>query len=173
MSVSLKLAAILGLAIALCSCASAPVSWPSTLPPLSYFQANWENDAANQQVQPETEYLLWIQRFYEGFNTVPGWFELETQVLARLPPDERASAAEQLAALGLKISGEWAKDNSVRRIETSTVATWRDALQESLSRMELDSYLMLLTQDIAALLDGSLTSDDITFERYYIDEFDF
>lgn len=170
---SVKLVVILGLAIALGSCATTPVSWPSTLPPLSHFQANWDNDAANQQIQPEDEYLLWVQRFYEGFNTVPGWFELETQVLARLPEEERASAAEQLAALGMTIGGEWAKDNSVRRIDTSTVATWRDALQESLSRMEFNSYLMLLTRDITALLDGSLTTDDITFERYYTDEFDF
>lgn len=170
---AVKFIAILSLALALCCCASAPVSWPSTLPALSYFQTNWETDAENQQIQTEGEYLLWVQRFYEGFNTVPGWIELETQVLARLPQEERASAAEQLAALGMTISAEWAKDNSVRRIETSTVATWRDALQESLSRMELSSYLMRLSQDTTALLNGSLTADDITFERYYIDEFDF
>jgi hypothetical protein len=39
--------------------------------------------------------------------------------------------------------------------------------------MELNLYLTRLNADIAALLDGELTSDDITFERYYIDEFDF
>ncbi len=170
---SLKLVAIMCLIIALGSCASTPDSWPDTLPASTYFQTNWINDAANQQIQSEEEYLLWVRRFYEGFNTVPGWFDLEMQVLARLPPDEHANATEQLAALGITISGEWAKDNSVRRIDTSTVATWRDALQESLSRMELGSYLMLLNQDVAALLNGSLTADDITFERYYTDEFDF
>lgn len=172
-TVSVKLVAIWCLIIALGSCASTPDSWPGTLPPFSHFQANWKNDAANQQIQSEDEYLLWVRRFYEGFNTVPGWVDLEKQVLARLPQDEHSDAAGQLAALGVTISGEWAKDNSVRRIDTSTVATWRDALQESLSRMEFNSYLMLLNQDIAALLSGSLATDDITFERYYTDEFDF
>jgi hypothetical protein len=171
--VPLKPIAILYLLIAISSCASAPGSWPDILPPLNNFQANWSNDTANQQIQSQEEYLLWVRRFYEGFNTVPGWLDLEKQVLARLPQDEQAEAAEKLAVLGITIGGEWAKDNSVRRIDTSTVATWRDALQESLSRMELSSYLMLLNQDIAALLNGSLTTDDITFERYYTDEFDF
>jgi hypothetical protein len=171
--VSLKFFAILGLILALASCATVPVSWPATLPPVSYFQTTWTNDAANRQVQNQEEYLLWVQRFYEGFNTVPGWLDLETRVLARVPQNEQASIADQLTALGTTISAEWAKDNSVRRIDTSTVATWRDALQESLSRMELNSYLMLLNQDIAALLGGELTTDDITFERYYLDEFDF
>lgn len=169
----LKVATIVGLIVLLGGCMSVPAPWPNTLPPLNYFQTNWTNDAANRQIQSEEEYLLWVQRFYEGFNTVPGWLSLEEQVLARLPADEHANAAEQLAELGVKISGEWAKDNSVRRIDTSTVATWRDALQEALSRMEFNSYLMLLNQDIAGLLGGDLTTDDITFERYYVDEFDF
>jgi hypothetical protein len=130
-------------------------------------------DAANQEIQSEDEYLLWVQRFYEGFNTVPGWFDLTRQVLARVPAAEQAAVSAQLAALGVTIGGEWAKDNSVRRIDTSTVATWRDALQEALSRMELNAYLMRLNDDIAGLLAGTLTSDDITFERYYVDEFDF
>ena len=156
-------------------CVSSPSSssWPDTLPPVNTFQANWTADAANQEIQSEGEYLLWVQRFYEGFNTVPGWFDLTRQVLARVPDEEKPAFSAQLAALGVKIGSEWAKDNSVRRIETSTVATWRDALQESLSRMELSVYLTRLNADIAALLDGELTSDDITFERYYIDEFDF
>jgi hypothetical protein len=98
---------------------------------------------------------------------------LTRQVLARVSDEEKATVSAQLAALGATIGGEWAKDNSVRRIDTSTVATWRDALQEALSRMELNLYLTRLNADIAALLDGELTSDDITFERYYIDEFDF
>ena len=170
---SLKLVLILSSILALTACATAPASWPGTLPPFSYFQNTWTNDAANQQIQDQDEYLLWVRRFYEGFNTVPGWLDLEKRVLARLPQDQQASVAEQLARLGVTISAEWAKDNSVRRIDTSTVATWRDALQESLSRMELASYLMLLNQDIAALLGGQLTTDDITFERYYTDEFDF
>lgn len=170
---SLKFVAIFSLLILLGACVSSPSLWSDTLPPVSTFQDNWRADVANREVQAEEEYLLWVQRFYEGYNTVPGWFDLTTQVLARLPAAERVAATERLAELGVRISGEWAKDNSVRRIDTSTVATWRDALQESLSRMEFNDYLMLLDKDISALLSGELTTDDITFERYYIDEFDF
>lgn len=168
----LKFVAIFSLIIFLSSCVSSPSSWPDTLPKVSTFQANWKQDVANQSIQDEGEYLLWVQRFYEGFNAVPGWIDMTRQVLTRLPEEERAVASEQLAALGLKISGEWAKDNSVRLIDTSTVATWRDALQESLSRMEFASYLVLLNQDLAALLGGALAPETINFERYYTDEFD-
>jgi hypothetical protein len=170
--VYLKFVAIFSLILFLSSCVSPPPLWPDTLPPVSSFQANWKLDVANQAIQNEAEYLLWVQRFYEGFNTVPGWSDMTSQVLARLPEEERAVASVQLAALGAKISGEWAKDNSVRRIDTSTVAIWRDALQESLSRMEFTSYLVLLNQDLAALLGGELAPASITFERYYTDEFD-
>src|SRR5688572_26491542 len=119
-------------------CVSSPSSssWPDTLPPIGTFQTNWGADAANQEIQSNEEYLLWVRRFYEGFNTVPGWFDLTRQVLARVPDEEKATVSAQLAALGVTIGGEWAKDNSARRIDTSTVATWRDALQEALSRME-------------------------------------
>ena len=168
----LKLVAILSLITFLGACVSTPSTWPDTLPPVSNFQTNWKLDTANQTIQSEEEYLSWVQRFYEGFNAVPGWNDMTRQVLMRVPPEEQANARVQLAALGEKISGEWAKDNSVRRIETKTVAIWRDALQESLSRMELNSYLMLVNQDLSALLDGRLIADDITFERYYTDEFD-
>ena len=169
----LKFLPILTLIIFLGSCVNTPTPWPATLPPVSSFQDTWRADAANREVQNEEEYLLWVQRFYEGFNTVPGWFDMTREVLARVPAAEQAIAGEQLAVLGVKISGEWAKDNSVRRIDTGTVAAWRDALLESLSRMELTSYLVLLSQDLSALLAGQLTTDDITFERYYTDEFDF
>ena len=168
----LKQVGIFCLMLFLSGCVSNPTSWPDTLPPVSGFEANWRLDEANQAIQNEEEYLLWVQRFYEGFNTVPGWIDMTQQVLTRLPAEDRAIASEQLAALGVKISGEWAKDNSVRRIDTGTVAIWRDALQESLSRMEFDSYLVLLNQDLSALLGGELTTDNITFERYYTDEFD-
>jgi hypothetical protein len=168
-----KFFVLISLIMLLSGCATNPSSWPQSLPSVDTFRNNWTADAENRQIQAQDEYLLWVQRFYEGYNTVPGWFDLTSQVLARLPAGEQSAAAEQLAALGVKISGEWAKDNSVRRIETSTVATWRDALQESLSRMEFDTYLERLNADIAALLAGELTSDEITFERYYIDEFDF
>ncbi|MES2624926.1 MAG: hypothetical protein V4628_06585 [Pseudomonadota bacterium] len=169
---SLKFFALFSLIILVSSCASTPPSWPDSLPAVSTFQTNWKADAANQEIQSQDEYLLWVQRFYEGYNTVPGWFDLTTRVLASVPDNDRATVTEQLSALSLRISGEWAKDNSVRRIDTSTVATWRDALQESLSRMELNAYLARLNQDIDSLLAGELSTDDISFERYYTDEFD-
>ena len=79
----------------------------------------------------------------------------------------------RLYELGRIISVEWAKHNDVRLIDTRNAAIWRDALQESLSKNDLDNYLERVEADIAAMLAGTLTRSDIEFERYYVDEFDF
>ena len=154
-------------------CAVAPVQWPAELPPVDYFRDYWQADEQNRQLQDEDDYLLWVQRFYLGYNMVPGWLAMTDQVRERLPPSEHAAVTARLNGLGRRIGAEWAKDNAVRKLNTGTAATWRDALLESLSRDDLYAYLDRLDQDVDALLSGTLSREDIRFERYYIDEFDF
>ena len=159
--------------IAACMTRAPEPPWPDGIPPRAGFSAEWQRSAANQALQSEAEYLVWVRRFYTGYNAVPGWLRMTEQVLQRLPPEERAAASARLSELGARIGREWAKDNSVRRLNTRTAGVWRDALLEALARGELDLYLDRLSADVDALLAGELANDAIRFERYYVDEFDF
>lgn len=170
--VKLLLAGVL-LLLAACATQEPAAPWPPELPPRSIFQQQWREDVANRKLQSQGEYLLWVTRFYQGFNMAPGWLTMMQQVQARLPEQRWQTVEPRLLALGLSIGAEWAKHNDVRRLNTRSAAVWRDALLEALSQDDLDAYLLRLEQDVAALLDGELDNDSIRFERYYVDEFDF
>lgn len=175
MAGALRVLALLCL-VALSACVSvAPpaATWPEYLPARETFVAAWETDTANQQVQALDDYLEWVQRFYAGNNLVPGWTGMTAQLRERLEAARWPGVEAALQDLGGRIAAEWAKDNSVRRINTRCAAVWRDALQESLGRDDLDAFLIRLEQDVEALLAGRLDAGMIRFERYYVDEFDF
>jgi hypothetical protein len=146
--------------------------WPAELPPSQPFRAAWLADTGNQGFQSEQEYLQWVQRFYQGSTLAPGWLEVSNQVLERLGTAERESISRRLQPLGISIGTEWAKDNAERLINTRIVAVWRDALLEALRREDLEAFMLLLEQDVSALIEGVLAPDAIQFERYYTDEFD-
>ena len=155
-----------------CAIRTPELVWPDGIPPQSFFRPEWQAATANQELQSETDYLLWVIRFYEGYTSVPGWLDMTEQVLARIPPREHDWVTGRLLELGGRIGREWAKDNAVRLINTRSAAVWRDALLEALARDELAAYLDLLSGDIDALMSGTLNSDVIRFERYYVDECD-
>lgn len=158
--------------LAACAVRAPEPAWPDGIPHRDFFRAEWQASAANQDYQSADEYLLWITRFYEGFNLAPGWLDMTEQVLARLPQAEHEWVTARLFELGGRIGREWAKDNAVRRLNTRSAAVWRDALLEALARDELETYLDRLSGDVDALLSGELDNDVIRFERYYVDEFD-
>lgn len=147
--------------------------WPADIPARSLFQKQWRADAANKSVQGREDYLLWVVRFYQGYQLAPGWLDMMEQVNVRVPEEERVQVRAVLFELGSIIGGEWAKDNGVRKVSTRSAAVWRDALLESLSQDDLHPYLDKLQQDVDALMSGTLSNDEIVFERYYVDEFDF
>jgi hypothetical protein len=159
----------------LAACVSIPrvTDLPEHLPPVSWYVAAWQDDSANQQYQSLDEYLVWVRRFYEGFNIAPGWDDLTRQVLERIPASDQEVVSSRLFELGRTISVEWAKSNEERLIDTRNAAVWRDALQEALSQGDLDNYLDRVDADVSAILAGSLAGEEIRFERYYVDEFDF
>jgi hypothetical protein len=144
--------------------------WPPYLPGRELFERAWEQDAANQRLQSEEEYLLWVRRFFEGFAGTPGWREMSVEVASRIDPATAAEAAPLLAGLGVRISREWAKDNSVRRIDTRMVSVWRTALAEALWVNDLLPFLQRLEDDISGLLAGTLAPELIDVDRYYLIE---
>ncbi len=175
MASRLRVLLSLFLLVLISACAvRAPVdTWPADIPARNYFQKQWRADAANKSVQDREDYLLWVVRFYQGYQLAPGWLDMMEQVNVRVPAEERVQVRAALFELGSIIGGEWAKDNGVRKVSTRSAAVWRDALLESLSQDDLHPYLDKLQQDVEALMSGSLGNDEIVFERYYVDEFDF
>jgi hypothetical protein len=171
----LRLAIVFVLMAVLTACATrAPdVSWPEGAAPIELFRAEWRGNPALQRVQDENDYLEWVERFYTGNGPVPGWLGMTQQVLERLPPGRHEYVSTRLYDLGGRIGAEWAKDNSLRRVNTRAAGVWRDALLEALAQDDLDAFLERLSADVDALLAGSLDNDTIRFERYYVDEFDF
>jgi hypothetical protein len=155
-----------------CTTRAPEPEWPGGIPPLSFFSAEWRESANNRPRQSQDEYLLWVTRFYTGYGAAPGWLTMTSQVMQRLPREERAVIEARLFELGGRIGAEWAKDNSVRLLSTRSAGVWRDALLEAFRRNELNAYLDRLLADVDALLAGRLHNDAVRFERYYTDEFD-
>lgn len=155
-----------------CSLLSTDLDWPENAYPREYFEAAFQADAAAQQYQTLDEYLLWITRFYYGNSLTPGWLGLSEQLLERLEEPQRSEVSERLYQLGGRIGSEWAKDNEVRLLNTRNAAVWRDALRESADRGDINEYITQVENDVTAIMAGSLSHEDIYFERYYIDEFD-
>ncbi len=163
-------------ALLLISACATPVPatlWPADVPDANGFSEVWGSDPANQPLQTEAEYLSWVLRFYQGFNMVPGWLSMSEQVGMRLNERERSVVAATLQSLGARMAAEWAKDNSVRLVSTRMVSVWRDVLLESLAQEDLPAFLLKLDEDLTAILARELGGDEIVFERYYFDEFDF
>ena len=66
----------------------------------------------------------WLKKFYEGTFLVKGWKAQMGTLTKDLQGDERAVLEDRLSALGEKIGREWAKDNTVRRIDTAKLQQW-------------------------------------------------
>lgn len=147
--------------------------WPAELPPQTHFSDAFQTDIEAHQYQTEDEYLFWVLRFYNGINLVPGWLGITEQVLDKLDEPQRSEVAMRLFSLGSRIGTEWPKDNRVRKLNSRSANVWRDGLLEALAQDDLDDYLDRIDQDVDDLLSGNLDNDEIYFERYYEDEFDF
>ena len=58
-----------------CSTASKRLaSWPSDMPSREFFVAHYESDLDNKKEQDVDDYLLWVLRFYKGWELYSnGW----------------------------------------------------------------------------------------------------
>lgn len=147
--------------------------WPDNAYPRAYFIEAFREDAQAQQYQEEEDYLLWVTRFYRGFSIAPGWHDLTQQVKDRIDESRHEEVGDRLYHLGGRIGSEWAKASEVRLLNTRNASVWRDALIESINQGDLDEYITRVEDDVEAIMAGELSKEDIYFERYYIDEFDF
>ena len=143
------------------------IFWPGTLPGREYFEANYEEDKDNQLVQSKIDYLGWVVSFYEGTLIAPvGWLELQTIVLEIAEPEDRLELDKQLTDLGRLISGEWAKENNGRVIDSRLLSLWGSVMQLSDDPQVQAQAILLIEKDVNALLNHQLIPEAITDERY-------
>jgi hypothetical protein len=76
----------------------------------------------------DREYRKWVKTFYEGSFMVKGWTARKNELLTTM--EDQGEAEKILDELGKLISEEWAKDNSIRKIDTDSVRRWGDQLQK-------------------------------------------
>ena len=160
------------LAVALCvfsACSSTRVleRWPESLPEQHHFLSYFHEDVDNQLVQTDIQYMTWVLRFYEGWELMPtGWQNIEENMLFDLSAQEHELVRAQMAELGALISAEWAKDNSVRLIDSAMLSLWGAVMQADFSSQARIAALTQIHADVRALLGGELTPEAINEQRY-------
>lgn len=143
-------------------------SWPEKAPPRSEFEAEYAADKANQAVQTEEEYLLWVKRFYTGWRLyAEGWVELVPEVLSEVDdPQLRAELEAELYDMGRDIASEWAKDTEERRVYTRHLSVWGNAMRDAIASGETKEMIEQISHDVDKLMNNVLTVGDITASRY-------
>ena len=143
------------------------IFWPEALPAREYFEANYKKDKDNQLVQSKVDYLNWVVSFYEGTLIAPvGWLDLQSIVLEIAEPESRTELDKQLTDLGRLISGEWAKENNKRVIDSRLLSLWGSVMQLSDDPQVQAQAILLIEKDVNALLNRQLIPEAITDERY-------
>ena len=95
-------------------------------------RAEYQRDLSNQQVQTWREYWGWVQDFYKGNLLADGWTKYSQATLDVVKAEAgRRTILTKINRLGKVISQEWAKDGKVRRITTTDLRRWNDAIGEA------------------------------------------
>lgn len=171
-SKSIKISLLVAvLMLAGCKTLTKEPSWPSNLPDRQIFVDQF---LSNRQIESADEkaidaHLVWIVRFYQGTVLYPnGWNRTSERFLATIDSEqEKQAMTTRLRALGILIANEWAQDNDVRLINSTNVATWGSALRTAAERDDQENYIAKVESDVKALIDGTVKSSEISYERYY------
>ena len=141
--------------------------WPANIPQREYFDSTYARDRENQLVQTKADYLRWVLSFYEGTLIAPnGWLDLQAVVLEMADPKDRLELGNRLTTLGRLISGEWAKENDKRVIDSRMLSLWGSIMQLVYDPRIQGQAVSLIERDVKALLDRQLTPEAIVDERY-------
>jgi hypothetical protein len=89
------------------------------------FRLEYERDSANRNRQSWSGYWRYVRSFYDGNLFVSGWTSHVQSVLDMIRSESvRDELRAALNDLGRRIAAEWAKDNSIRAIDTSDLRTF-------------------------------------------------
>jgi hypothetical protein len=96
------------------------------------FRQEYERDPANRDRQSWSGYWAYIRAFYEGNFIFSGWTK-QVQAVIELVQSEKVRSELRLALndLGRRIAAEWAKDNSVRSIDTAALRAFGNRLMRA------------------------------------------
>ncbi|WP_165071430.1 hypothetical protein [Paludisphaera rhizosphaerae] len=91
--------------------------------------AAYRSDGSNQKAQTWDDYRSWVHTFYKGNFMSAGWSRFGEATLSPVKaPEARQAVAGELTELGRIIGLEWAKDASVRKIDTTDLRRWNDQI---------------------------------------------
>lgn len=165
----MRFSAIVLLSALSAGCISSGVleNWPEEIPEQRYFKQLYRADTVNRDRQSEQEYLTWVARFYQGWELMPiGWDDIAGSVLVDLEPEQYQRVDRHLQRIGEQVSAEWAKDNSVRQIDSGMLSLWAGVMQADFAADYRVSAVELIAQDVALLLDGRLAATAVNEYRY-------
>jgi hypothetical protein len=95
-------------------------------------RAEYQRDPANQKLQTWREYWGWVQSFYKGNLMAAGWTKYSQTTLEDVKADDaRPLLLKKINRLGKLIAQEWAKHDSVRKINTTDLKRWNDAITDA------------------------------------------
>lgn len=145
-----------------------PIEWPEDLPPLDYYKNVYDKDQRNQKLQTRENYLMWVVRFYKGWNLYQdGWHMTTRDILIGIDDEAARKRMEtKLFQLGKLMSAEWAKESRDRAIQSRELSIWGQALLKSLQRRKEEQLVDQVTRDVNALLAQELDRTDINLRRY-------
>ena len=98
----------------------------------------------------DNEHRLWYRRFWNGdcgglgfcSPGTPNWNSTVAQIIQRAPTADRAAITAKACRLGRLVGFEWARNNSIRKIDTSEISKFYSELnsatdvETSLARVE-------------------------------------
>lgn len=115
------------------------------------------NDLSREEQQ-------WYKHFQEGILFFDGWASISEEVLTVFPEHHQKAHQQMMQRIGIKIGTEWAKDNSVRKIDTAMLKQWGDVLRNARSHgpektlaalEEIETEVDLILQDQGRLMQVS------------------
>lgn len=144
-------------------------NWPSDIPSRAFFIAHYESDLENKSGQEVEEYLLWVLRFYKGWELYNnGWTKVTDDSLHGVTDPALAQEIRtKMGLIGEGIACEWAKNKKDRRILTRHVVVWGNALIESINRDQELALINRVLADVNGLLAQQVTLDEVKAERYF------
>ena len=126
----------------------------------SLFLRAWTEDARNSEIQSRDEYLAWVDSFYAGSLFVPGWTRRQTELVT-------ADSRETLDELGRLLAAEWAKDNSLRKVDSDLLVRVAAILVKARDAACLAAVCEALVEDAQAVVRGDLEASAIHAGRYF------
>tara|TARA_B110000858_G_scaffold198442_1_gene265103 strand:+ start:72325 stop:72894 length:570 start_codon:yes stop_codon:yes gene_type:complete len=159
---------LLACLLALATCMTPNLAnWPETIPAQQVFVAVYVDDAENQNLQSQTEYLEWTLSFYQGnLAYQSGWVDIEDYLIEAPNEAQSMNMEKQLRSLGIAIGAEWSRHNDIRLIDTRMLSLWGSTIQLAGDYKQQRQSIETIAEDVERILSGDLAKEDILDTHY-------